>query len=291
VNVSWWSRAPGRGLRIFEVVPPPRRRDLGCATGFRWLTWSPRARTLLEEIERRLPSLTEPRLVRLRRAQRYSSTFSAGARVGLPTKLWRDVIAFGDRLTQFNPADELFFVRGLITDRISARAVHYLFAVTRDAIAGQSGKKWAALYTPLTTATQGEFPLHSDLYVPEILFNVFDEVPCDGSGTSVFLPVHRLFELLEALPSLPVRRAAQIRSRFTTRFSDDQYDWLYDDLHGDQHPWTRELERKMAEHQIEIPFARGEGYLLHDRRWLHGRTAPSGTVSSDRVHRLIFDVR
>ena len=49
-----------------------------------------------------------------------------------------------------------------------------------------------------------------------------------------------------------------------------------------------DLAEAMQNLQQVIPLRSGEGYVLHDRFWLHGRLAPSGGVTSKRVHRLVF---
>ncbi len=132
--------------------------------------------------------------------------------------------------------------------------------------------------------TQGDFPLHSDLYPPAILFNVFDRVPDDNSGASLFLPMKSLEQMLGRWP-VAQRRLAQLLAPET---NEDRYEEFYDFLHG-SHPWVESVEKAMSSEQLVVRFSRGQAYMVNDRLWLHGRCAPAGRVTSARLHRLIFD--
>jgi hypothetical protein len=44
----------------------------------------------------------------------------------------------------------------------------------------------------------------------------------------------------------------------------------------------------MEQRQLRIKLYAGQGYLLSDRAWLHGRDAPRGGVPINRLHRLVF---
>ncbi|MEJ7609069.1 MAG: hypothetical protein WKF37_23045 [Bryobacteraceae bacterium] len=73
----------------------------------------------------------------------------------------------------------------------------------------------------------------------------------------------------------------------TNRAGHDRYDELFDILHG-VHPWSFKLRRALLASQIRIKLYRGEGYLLDDRKWLHGRDPQSTGVDTSRMHRLAF---
>jgi len=153
-----------------------------------------------------------------------------------------------------------------------------------------AGDPRTAMYTPLGTIGKnaGEFPLHADLYIPTLLFNVFDNVSSEGSSASTFLSVASLRRLIPAVPSLPAARGRAIAALFERETRKDQFEVLYDLLHG-EHRWVPALERAMTRRQLAIRLQAGQGYLLHDRKWLHGRAAPDGSVPVDRLRRLVFD--
>ena len=217
--------------------------------------------------------------------------------------LWHRVSAKGDAdlagqlnafarslLGQGSSGTLLFFDR--LLDRNCGRdAVRLLLAALRETIVELHGDPWSALYNPLSSvgSAEGAFLLHADLYPPRYLFNIFDDVPDDGSGASVFLPVPELAALLREVASMPVRARARILDCLSPVITRDRYDEFYDLLYGPGRPWRNELKTRLRQARSVILFRRGQGYLLDDRRWLHGREAPSRGVSKNRIHRLIFD--
>ena len=151
----------------------------------------------------------------------------------------------------------------------------------------------AALYAPLGTTGSGAgaFPLHADLYVPEILWIIFDEVPQGRSGASLFAPASALLGLLDQVPEIPAATRALVRACFEGPAVEDQFDTLFSLLYGGRELWRRTLRRSLRVYQVQIKLHRGQGYLLHDRAWLHGRATPRGGVAAERLHRLIFGGR
>lgn len=146
-----------------------------------------------------------------------------------------------------------------------------------------------ALYTPLTVANKGHFPLHSDLYIPRVLFNLFDEVPGDGSGASILLPMDVFRnEVLTGLKTMPLAVKKKIEVILDKRDYKDHYDQFYNLLNDPENAWHAELGGKLRRRRLLQSFAQGEGYMVHDRRWLHGRLRPSRALNERRVHRLVF---
>ena len=43
--------------------------------------------------------------------------------------------------------------------------------------------------------------------------------------------------------------------------------------------------------QEKIKLLYGQGYMIHDRKWLHGRDSPSNGVKSNRLYGFVFDNR
>jgi hypothetical protein len=133
----------------------------------------------------------------------------------------------------------------------------------------------------------GNFPLHADLYIPRILFNVFEAVPDDDTGASLFLPVSTLRKLMSGITSLPYEIENLILAIIEQQSEFDGFEVLDNLLHG-HWVWVRDLEHAMERKQLRIKLRPGQGYLLDDRKWLHGREAPKGGVPANRLHRLIF---
>lgn len=243
------------------------------------------------ELQKRLDGYEPPKLVHLRRRQQYDYTYTLSHARLRDSALGCDIASLASELLRWQVPQAILLFSGLVNKQIGGRTLHYILSALRDAIVDQKASPWAALYAPLGDVGEAkEFPLHCDMYVPELLWNVFEDVPADGSGASMFLRTEVMFDTISAMKSFPNARARKIRSCLESRQTSDRFQWLYDQLHGSWHPWTRELERHFASKRERMVFARGEGYLLHDRRWLHGRERPSGVVSTKRVHRLVFDV-
>src|SRR5438046_107786 len=71
---------------------------------------------------------------------------------------------------------------------------------------------------------------------------------------------------------------------------EDRYEENYDLLHG-CHDWTKDIEKRMERQLLKVKLFSGQGYMIHDRKWLHGREALSGNLSSKRLYRLVFNTR
>jgi hypothetical protein len=181
----------------------------------------------------------------------------------------------------------------LLNTDISTRALHYLLAFSRHSIATSEGEPFAALYAPLgkTGPDVGEFRLHADLYDSGSLLNIFDEVAEDNTGTSTFLPVSNFFELLDQTRSMDDPTRERIRELFSPTLRGDRFMDFAELVHGEANSWRDELWQAMSAAQEVVPLKRGQGYLLDDRQWLHGRTAPTGGVPAWRSHRLTFRSR
>ena len=188
-----------------------------------------------------------------------------------------------------DPGNKVLFSRGLLNDEFTGEHLHKFFAVLRLILVGSSGQEMAAMYAPLGYVGRKAkgFPLHADLYVPNILWNVFDQVPEDGSGASTFLPVS-VFRILLDQNKVPVRHRLKLISCLEDDSSEDRFRNFYDLLYVQGEDWADRLCSQMNKEQFIVPLQYGEGYLLHDRKWLHGREVPSSGVTANRVRRLIF---
>ena len=187
-------------------------------------------------------------------------------------------------------SDEIAFLSGLFDDDFGPRGLHTFFAGLRAVLVELSGDPGDALYSPLgvTGPRAGSFRLHADLYGPEVLLNVFDKVPGDGSGESVFLSVPEFASILSETPTMTADARRDILLHFAEETGTDRYNRFFDLVYGRDRPWGADLERRMRERQLPIRLDSGQGYLIHDRRWLHGREAPTGGVAAHRLHRLVF---
>jgi hypothetical protein len=197
--------------------------------------------------------------------------------------------ALAEALLRLRLDDEMLLLRDMFGAHLDRAQFHRLLALLRGSLVAIVGDERASLYSPPKEERkkQNDFALHADLFVVDRLLLVFDDVPDDGSGRSTFLPRARLASLLEGVRTLrdPVR--ARIMRLLTAPIRRDSFNRLYSLLHGD-HPWHTDLARALERDQLTIGLGRGEGYLIHDRHWLHGREVVSRPVGRQRFRRLIF---
>lgn len=273
---------------IFEPTDPPTRQQR-YAIGARatWLTWSSDFRRFLTEWSAYARAAPRPEIKLVGRARPYGETFShrVDRRSGT---LGASLALFAASLMAWVRTGDLLLFDRLLNRSCDRRALHLLFAALRESVVAALGDPRAALYSPLPRSA-GDFPLHADLYAPRFLFNIFDDVPGDGSGASVLLEVGEFLALLPRVATMPAPARRRIRACLQPVVTRDRYEELFDLLYGAQRPWRRDLRRLLTEFQQRIAFDRGQGYLIDDRRWLHGREKPTGSVRRNRIHRLIFD--
>ena len=191
-------------------------------------------------------------------------------------------------LTALDPGPDLWILDRLIDDEIDSRMLLALFVFFRACLVDASGIPSQAMCRPVASASRDRgFPLHADLYIHRRLMLAFDDV-VDSGGASLFLPVETLMHLLKSTGSCPPALRRRIASLLLGRHTVDRFDELYDLLHDRTHPWVPELERRMADSQIVLQLGRGEGYLINDCAWLHGRSPSSIPVTARRFRRLAF---
>ena len=280
-------------VELFRVVTPPHRiRSSRLLRESRCYTWSPDAVSLLRFLRRDLTKAGRPHIIHLQRGQGYDYTYSLSHTSLLDSDVAEDIAELTKKLIAIRPPLSVVFFSGLIDEHITGRVIHYLFAIMRDVLARTARSQWAAIYAPSASVGDdaGDFPLHCDLYVPEMLWNIFEDVPTDGSGAAVFLETRTMLDIMQQVESLPPSTVRAVEKCLTTRSRRDRYDWFYNKLYGPEHPWAQELTHRMLKERARVGLAKGDGYLIHDRTWLHGREALSSAVSTKRFHRLVFDV-
>ena len=149
------------------------------------------------------------------------------------------------------------------------------------------------MYAPLGDLSDSgfPFPLHADLYVQKSLLIVFDNVPGDDTGQTLLIPTDEFIQTIRLLKTMPPDAKSYITELLLQEAGEDRFNEFYYFLYEKNAPWREELATALASKQVMVKFLRGEGFLLNDRRWLHGRTSPSGPVRVDRLHRLTFNTR
>jgi hypothetical protein len=195
-------------------------------------------------------------------------------------------------LREWPVGERVWFFRDLLAPPFHGGAIRVVLAALRAALVHIESDRRAALCAPVAPARKDAgFPLHADLFLTTRLWLIFDEVPEDGSGASLFLSRGAFVGVLRSVEAMPRDRVREVETLLTGQLARDSFDKLYGLLHGARHSWHQELRESLRRQADAILMKPGEGYLLDDRCWLHGRTASSGTVSSRRFHRLSFGMR
>jgi len=281
-------------MRIFQEVDPPRRQaQLKINKLAHWYTWSDEFLNFFYALSGKIDAIDAPLHIRVLGGKEYDDTYTVDlTSIQKDKSLAGQLTLYARDLFELEVSNQLMLLTDLLGHPSRGLSLHLLFACLRAAIISITGDPLSALSQPLGRGqrTGTEFPLHADLYVPQILFNVFEDVPDDRSGASIFLPVSLLKDLLLRIKSIPQKDRAKIIHYVTEIHDEDFYEETYDLLHGD-HEWSEELARLMQAQRSRIKLYSGQGYVVNDRRWLHGREAPSGRITKRRFHRLVFNNR
>jgi len=259
-----------------------------------WHTWSPGFRRLLGELVECVdPDWPVPHIEELRPGDRYARTFSLPPAVESDSRwdaLQEELRLYAASLVTMPKPSRVLLLTGLFDGVRPCERIKFVLAALRQAIVELLDDQDAAYYAPLgsTGPGIGAFAAHSDLYVPDLLMNIFEDVPGDDSGASVFISAERFCEVLRNTPSVPTRIELKVKALLRDELRGDGFDDFYKTLYGRGVPWSEPLRVAQTTKQERISMRAGEGYLIHDRSWLHGREAPSCGVSTNRLHRLVF---
>ncbi|HEU4534809.1 MAG TPA: hypothetical protein VFS00_11850 [Polyangiaceae bacterium] len=206
------------------------------------------------------------------------------------TPLWGHLEALSRAFYELTlPPDGVAFLCRLFDHGVEPGAVRFLFAALQRHLPRRHPGA-LALNLPIEPADPlgSAFPLHADLFLQPILLTVFHRVPAEETGASTFLPVEALYRLLGEIEAMPAAVAERVRTCFDDR-SGDHFDELVDLLYDRRHPWAAEVWRGLRAAQHRATLRGGEGYVLDDRRWLHGRERQRFRVETDRLCRVVFD--
>jgi len=271
-----------------EVDVPLRHRSNPINDHGRWHTWSPEWRDLLRRVRKSRPR-RRPRLIAVKGCDPYPQTYHLDLDEPLDADMRALLVRAAEELLAVKISASMILLTHMFEQPEDGVALRSLLALLRSTIVGIAGRPQAALYSPVQAERKkdNQFRLHADLFLVDNLMLIFDQVPADGTGRSLFLPYADLERILERVEEVPPRIRASVRQLMTGPLQTDGFNRLYDCLHGAGHPWVPALEKQLRSQQLVVPFASGEGYLLNDRFWLHGREQVSGRVGARRFHRLI----
>jgi hypothetical protein len=252
----------------------------------RWTTWSVPARRFFARYAAHLRR--RPAQHWVRGSAPYGFTYSLPLTSTPSRGFHDDLLDLARSLLALRVSSKIVLLRDLFSSEVDRTTLRTFLAWMRAALVEIEGDGSAALYTPPSPERAGknDFLLHADLFAARRVMLVFDDVPADGSGRALLLPLARADRAL-ASTSMPTRERRQAIGLVRGPWHRDGFDRLYSLLYGDKRSWRREVSDRLRREAIAVAFERGEGYLLEDRNWLHGRELVTGPVRTHRFHRLI----
>jgi hypothetical protein len=277
-------------LPFVQTGPPARLANHPINLFGDWYRWSDDFRETLIRLSLLIPEIPSPHLINLYQGRPYDCTYTISHKL-TSGNVHKEILRAVESMHRMKVGKRLFLFTELIDEDISSQTIHYLFSYYQSCFGIITGKPNNAMYAPLgDLSAQGfSFPLHADLYLQNILFIVFDNVPPDNSGHSLLLPAENFLKTISSLSTMPGEVKAHLKKLLTENILEDCFNEFFNALYVKEALWMGELAMALESQQIAVKFLRGEGFLLHDRRWLHGRTAPSHGVFVDRLHRLTFN--
>jgi hypothetical protein len=220
----------------------------------------------------------------------YTNTWDLPVNAIRDTGLRREMMSLADAFRHYElPEQEAV----ILTDMLGPldEAALQLFGWLRAALVELAGDRSAAIAAPtgftgsLESDKPSAFEPHSDMWIPALLFNIFnDAVP--GQGATTLLPIEQMWDVI-AEAGMPEESIVQLQQAQVDAGECDYYEQFNGLLYKD-HPWSDAVKEALVETSVEVHMAKGQGYFVNDRVWLHGRTAlmPGALAPDRRDHRL-----
>jgi hypothetical protein len=278
-------------MGIFTATTVPARlKIIRLAQESLWLTWSPAFRQLIERLRQAGVLQRRVSITRVPSCKPYDKTYTISYGKLAP-ELRQRIQEFLPSLKTQSCGKKAVFFRRMLSPTLSSNEIRALFALLRVAFIEQDGDPAASLYSPVSPEKNDPgFNLHADLYLPTKLWLIFDDVPDDGSGASLFLTRKQLLRSMQSVAGVPKKAHQEVAQLLDLPLAKDSYNKMYDLIYDRSKPWCRRLQTAMTRDMQSVCLFRGEGYLIDDRNWLHGRSPVSQAVTERRFHRLTFDM-
>jgi hypothetical protein len=273
---------------LFKKIAAPSRQQLP-GKPIPWYTWSDDFLEFVPAIKKAHKKAGDPLFLHLKHFKMYNYTFSSPLDK-LDEGFINDFIPFCRAIRQQRLGNRILFFDNLINQKINGGLFHYIIGLFRSTLSRINKDEMSALYAPLTVTThEDDFPLHCDLYIPRVLWNVFEEVAPGDDGASTFLTTKDFFEKVAPHSGMPAGVVKKLRKLIYIENNKDRYEDFFSLLYDNSNSWTNDLKEQINLHVQRLKFRKGQGYMIHDRLWMHGRDRCYGQVTGKRLHRLIFN--
>lgn len=278
-------------MKIFkEIQSPNEHSEITSLSRAKWYTWSDDVLSFSEEIEVEALKYGPPDEIYFKSIDQ-ARTYSVDLK-RVNSDFRKKVLKISDSVAKIKLKEELYFFDKMIGGTLTSEAFQFLISCMRADLSTRRGDEMGALYPPLSTAKpNNKFPVHCDFYFPIYLWNIFDEVPEGNQGASLLLKVDVLLnKIIKQIPNFPPATEAHVRSLFKDKVqnNDHAYYDLFSILHSKENWWAEEIENGISNYVLTLKLNRGQGYMVNDRKWLHGRGFTADEVTIKRLHRLLF---
>ncbi len=267
---------------------PPHHRSNSLAQDAIWLTWSPAFKKFIRELKTSGSINRRIKMVEVPECKPYGKTYTTNLHK-LHSHEQSALLHFAEDLLRYEPKKKASCFHGMMEPLLNRRELRSLFTLLREAFIHILGRPSQALYSPVTPERRDPgFNLHADLFLTNRLWLVFDDVPNDGTGSTLLVSKKDLLAIVKKHKKIPDKIIADLSDIMSRTLTRDAYNYCWSIVHGPSRPWHKSLNEQLQEAAYNMAFKTGEGYLIDDRQWLHGRTAVSISVTASRFHRLTF---
>lgn len=278
-------------MKLFkEIQPPVPFEEVSNECKAKWLTWSDDFLSFQDQIIKESQKYGAPEILVFQ--GRYKSQSYTVDLNRLDPSFLNKINDCSSFLSKIKIKEELYFFDKLISDSFNSQSFRFFICCLRAKLSSRRKDGMASLYIPIGAVEgENEFPVHSDLFIPIYLWNIFDEVFTSNQGCPLLLPVATLLnQIVKQIDNFPEDKYNFLKYIFGDKvvYNEDGYDQLIAVLHGKENWWSQEVKEGIEKYVLKIKFGRGQGYLINDRKWLHGRSFSSESVTSNRLHRLVF---
>jgi hypothetical protein len=254
------------------------------------MTWHPEWREVLSTFAACNPPATTTRLLDWYVTPDGTPPIEVFDWDSLPGDVADGMLAMGESLWHVPVVPEGGFAHLTeMTQLLGAHTGAALTALGEAVVKASGGKPTTAMKIPIGANAglpDGTFPVHVDDWPARNLLNVFTKPAPDHQGATLVLPVAEYEELAHA--AFGADQATGMLSRIRRELP---WDLLhYEQTFGWHEKDEWDLIASTTGAAIVVAYGEGEGYLVDDSTFLHGRTLVAERGDRlDRIHRLTFD--
>ncbi len=248
-----------------------------------YVTWTDAMTQYLDDFGKAIHSLPDP--LDLTYEQDYQKTFS------FPFFKWcwvnPTVENILNELYSLQCQKEIFILKNMINEKISHQTLHYFFITLQMADCYLRKNYTSSLYAPLgETSDHGfEFAPHFDLYPQKHLLIIYNNVSPNHEGMTTFMALDKLKRIMKLNPKI-FPDQERILNLLTMDLTTDRFTQIFNTFYAKD---TADVKKVLFDNSVKFKLTKGDGFLINDRYWLHGRTKLDYSVKTDRLIRFVFN--